>query len=104
MAKVRAPLFSAGASGTFRNLIEFRTLGNMTVATGRAKKKRIWTKAQSANRLRFSNAIIAWRTLSQDEKSEWSEAAQIVGSIGYRYFLSEYSCQGITEGGCPLIP
>ena len=104
MARVVGPLFSLGASGEFRNAMEFRTGGGKTVVTGIRNPPNNRTPAQLAQAQRFQDAINGWRGLSTPEKANWATSAQGTGFSAYQLFLSEWFTQNIYPPDTPTPP
>ncbi len=103
MAKVKGPLFSLAASGSFRGM-EFRTgSGETTVAAPRTVgvSRR---PGQVAQNQRFKTALEAWGALSQEQKAGWIASATGTGMSGYKLYISEYLNQNIYPPNQPLLP
>lgn len=48
------------------------------------------TPAQQAQRLKFKNAMIAWQSLTTEQKNEYTRRAKIRGWYGRNLFIREY--------------
>lgn len=104
MATVEGPALSVSASGRI-GALEFKKMGNgkhQVILQRRAPKTR--SAAQSNQAGRFKAASTAWSSLTQGQKDDWNEAAAGAGTIGYRFYLSEYMNQGIIPPNQPIIP
>lgn len=104
MPKVKGPLFSATASGTFRGLIEFRTVGTATRVAGKRTAPRTRTQAQQVQSARFAAAVQAWQRQTTGEKGLWQAAAAGTALSGYQLYLREHQRQGIVPPDQPHLP
>ena len=100
MAKVKAPLFSLAASGTFRGM-EFRTGGGETIVAAPREIQAQRRPAQVAQNQRFKTALQAWTALEQEEKAGWIAAATGTGMSGYKFYIAEYLNQNIIPPNQP---
>ena len=82
MPRVTGPLFSAGASGDFGGLMEFRMVGNKAVVTAPKHVSKAQGPAQQANAERFKVAIGAWKTLDAATKTNWKNRALLLKLTG----------------------
>lgn len=104
MAKVEGPALSVSASGRV-GFLEFKKMGNGTHQVIMQRKPPSHRSAAQDNQAgRFKAASTAWRGLTQEQKNAWNAAATTAGTIGYRFYLSEYMNQGITPPEQPTIP
>lgn len=104
MAKVRGPLMSLSASGTYRGHLEFRSGAEETVVAGPRVLKPTRTPAQQSQAQRFGQAIAGWRDLTPTAKADWLAAAQGTGLTGYQLYLRQYQLQHINPPGQPTLP
>jgi hypothetical protein len=104
MPKVKGPLFSLQASGTFKDALEFRTVNGQAIVGGTKGKTPPRTPAQQAQSQRFKTAVAAWQVLDESGKALWRTAAVGTGMNGYQLYLSEYQTQNIVTPGQPAIP
>ena len=104
MPKVKGPLFSGTASGTFMNMIEFRTVGTSTRVAGRRTAPRTRTPAQQVQSARFGAAVEGWKRLAAPAKADWKAASAGTGITGYQLYLREFQRQAITAPDHPEIP
>jgi hypothetical protein len=104
MPRVKGPLFSLAASGTFDNKLEFRTTAAGPVVAKIRKANPNRTPAQEAQAERFALAVAGWRGAGIPVRDAWRNAATPLGLIGYRYFLAEWMAQNITAPDLPVIP
>ena len=104
MPRVTGPLFSAGASGDFGGLMEFRMVGNKAVVTAPKHLSKTQGPAQQANAERFQVAIGGWKTLDAATKTNWKHRALVLGMTGYQLYLREYIRQNIAPPHHPVIP
>ncbi|MDS4029493.1 MAG: hypothetical protein RKO66_05420 [Candidatus Contendobacter sp.] len=103
MAKVKGPLFSLAASGSFRGM-EFRTGGGETTVAAPREIQAQRRPAQVAQNNRFRNALEAWNGLDAEAKAAWIAGAVGTGMSGYKRFISEYMMQNIIPPNIPLMP
>lgn len=103
MTRVVGPLFSLSASGVFQGIIEFRSGGGRTIAAAPKAYVPPRTTAQAEQTNRFKDAISGWRALNEDQKTGWAVRAP-AGTTGYRFYLSEYFAQNISQPGQPIYP
>lgn len=104
MPKVKGPLFSVSASGTYRDALEFRTQGAQTTVAAPRRMAAPRSPAQQDQAARFALAIQGWREATPILKDAWKSAAAPLGLTGYQYYLSEYANQGVQPPGQPIIP
>ena len=104
MPKVKAPLFSATASGTFRGMIEFRTVGTQTRVAGKRTPPRTRTAAQQVQSARFASAVQGWQRQDATAKGTWRTAAAGTALSGYQLYLREYQRQAIIAPDQPHVP
>ncbi len=104
MPCVTGPLFSAGDSGDFGGLMEFRMVGNKAVVTAPKHLSKTQGPAQQANAERFQVAIGGWKTLDAATKTNWKHRALVLGMTGYQLYLREYIRQNIAPPHHPVIP
>jgi len=101
---VKGPLFSATASGTFRGMIEFRTVGTATRVAGKRTAPRTRTAAQQVQSARFAAAVQGWQRLDAAAKGLWKAAAAASVLTGYQLYLREYQRQAIVPPDQPNVP
>lgn len=104
MADVTGPCLSVSASGRVGDL-EFKRMGNgkhQVIMARRPPSRR--STAQDNQASRFKAASTAWSSLTSGQKTAWNTAAAGAGTIGYRFYLSEYMNQGVVAPGQPTIP
>lgn len=104
MPKVKGPLFSLTASGTFRDILVFRSrAGEETTVARPARFNPTRSPAQEQQAGRFSDAVSGWRDLTTENKADWKAAASGSGINGYQLYLREYQLQGITPPAQPTL-
>jgi len=104
MPRVTGPLFSAGASGAFGGIMEFRMVGTKAVVTAPKHVSKTQGPAQQANAARFQAAIGGWKTLDATSKTNWKNRALLLSLTGYQLYLREYLRQNIAPPNHPIIP
>lgn len=90
MTKIKGPLHSISASGSICDKITFSLRDSGQQVRWQKKQRDVITEARTEARTAYSNAVIAWRLLSDSEKETWKE--QAIGSelTGYNLFVQEY--------------
>ena len=104
MPRVTGPLFSASASGTFSDLMEFRMIGNKSVVTRPKTGHRPVGPVQASHAERFKRASGEWKKLSADTKTLWKNKAVVRKLTGYQLYIREYLVQGIVPPSQPILP
>lgn len=104
MPKVRAPLFSATASGTLAKTLTFLQHANRTIV-------RFWTRPtdpktphQQAERDRLVAIAQAWNALSPADRAIWKTAGMPRNLSGWSLWWQQYAIQGIDPPATPEIP
>lgn len=101
MAKVKGPLMSMEAHGTYGGQVRFRRgPGGVHVYTGgepHSKGPKRVSAAQQAQRDSYRAAVAQWRELSESARLLWSQRGRVAGLTAYSAFLS------FTLGGGSLI-
>ena len=106
MSKVRGPLGSISASGTFGKSFIYQNWKGIPRVKRYKKPKQPNNAAQLDKRSIMSRAIIRWQGLSDELKKLWGEYNYKAMS-GYNYFLSEYihwTCQNYVPSDDPRVP
>ena len=104
MPRVTGPLFSAGTSGEFGGIMEFRMVGNKAVVTAPKHLSKTLGPVQQANAERFKVAIAEWKKLTEAVKTNWKTKATLLKLTGYQLYLREYLRQNIVPPNQPLLP
>lgn len=104
MPKVIGPLFSIGASGTFRNELEFRSNGTDTKVYAARKPPATRSTAQQVQAERFRLAVEAWKLADQTTRDDWNAAAVVLPVSGYQYFIQQYQAQAVVPPDLPVVP
>lgn len=104
MPKVKGPLHSVSASGTFHGAIVFnaRTLGSVVSKRPLITQPR--TPSQEAHNQKIVDLSAAWRTLSPAAKSSWGACGALVSLDGRQLFWREWISQGSTPLNYPVLP
>lgn len=104
MARVRAPLFSLGASGAFGRVLVFRTSLRGTSAQRMPRIRVRPSQVQTTRRQAFREAAAAWRNINEAAKYLWKQEGQERHMSGYNLWISEWYTQGITPPNLPTLP
>ena len=87
------PVPNFGFSGRHGPLV-FVVRGKTTYARRYKKPHDPKTPAQHAHRLRFMEAVQAWRALGDEGKARYNKRAKRMGRTGYNLFVGEYLARG----------
>lgn len=96
MAKIKGPLHSDFASGTFKNQMVFRQLKSGCVLSKYYKPGSvnpfILSDSQIALHIRYGQAVGAWKSLDIVEKAVYNDRAKFVGDkfSGWNLFMKEF--------------
>lgn len=104
MPKVKGPMLSLAASGTFRNLITFVTTASGALCRSPPQDTRPPTAAQTTHRAKLANAVTTWNLLSTAIKADWQACGVTFGMSGYNLFWREYVNQSIEPPDIPVNP
>ena len=104
MPRVTGPLFSAGASGAFAGVCEFRMVNGKAVVTAAKRMNRPQGPEQQANAARFKTAIGGWKSLDEEQQGLWKTKAAFQKLTGYQLYLREYLRQGVVPPHQPILP
>ncbi len=104
MPKVKGPLFSLEASGTYADALTFHQS-----ATGPQVRKKPTptgpqTLAQQLHRAKVSDMAATWRAQTTATRNAWAAAALLVGKTGRAYWWQQWFIQNATAGSPPAIP
>ena len=104
MPKVKGPLFSLEASGTYGGALTFHQS-----ATGAQVRKKPApagppTLAQELHRARVSEMSTSWRAQTTITRQAWNDAAAPLGKLGRAYWWQEWFTQNATATSPPSIP
>lgn len=104
MARTRGPLFSLAASGTIAKLLQFRSIGGVTVTSLPTIPRKPPTTMQQAARTSCTNASYAWADTTSTQRSKWLSLAAARGQPVFALYLQEFMAQKCAAGHQPLIP
>jgi hypothetical protein len=104
MAKLTGPLFSLKAQGTYRGLITFRALGDVTHTVSPASSRKERSTLQIANAQKVSDMASAWSALSSGDKDTWNACGATYGMTGRQLFWQQWYAQGSSTGDNPVSP
>lgn len=104
MPKIKGPLHSVSASGTFCGAIVFNARAQGSVASCRPVITKSRTPAQVSHNQKISGMSAAWRTLSPAAKSSWGACGALVALDGRQLFWREWISQGSTPINYPILP
>ena len=75
MAKVKGPLFSVTAWGTFGKIVVFQRRRGTATAYAKAEPKIPLTESQLAQRASVASAVSSWKALPGASKAWWTVRA-----------------------------
>lgn len=104
MAKVSAPLFSLGASGTVGDVLTFNQSNTAPVCRRKPTGYKPATIPQAVCRQRCSDAAAHWRSLDAPSRAEWVAVAALSGANVFTKYLLEWNAQGSTPAAPPFLP
>lgn len=104
VARVRAPLFSLGASGAFGRVIVFRTSLRGTSVQRMPRIRVRPSQVQTTRRQAFRQAAAAWKGTNEATRYLWGQEGRERHMSGYNLWISEWYTQGITPPGLPVLP
>lgn len=105
MAKVKGPLFSLSASGTYEGLITFRPVGNGTSAGRPPRSRQPRSQSQLDNAANIANMSASWSGLDAGVRAAWNACAVTLGfRSGYNLFWAQWLIQGSAPGNPPVSP
>ncbi len=100
MAKVIAPLFGFSARGKLDKSLIYSSWKGINYVKKYVTPANPKTPAQVAHRNLFSQAVSSWKSLADDEKSAWNNAAKGKPLSGFNLYVQSY----IETNGNPQIP
>lgn len=104
MARVKGPLFSLSASGTYLKQFVFRTRSTGTHVATRPATLPARSAAQNAHAQKVADMAAAWRHLAPATQAEWSACALSFGLTGYTLYWREWIAQASTPASPPTNP
>lgn len=104
MAKVRGPLMSVAASGTYRNLIVFKSGAAGTTAGSPQQLKGRRSVSQLARQVRYQNACQYWQVQTENTKTTWKNTATAYNLNGFQLWVRQYLLQNCTPPAVPDLP
>jgi hypothetical protein len=104
MPTVKGPLLSVAASGSFRDLLVFKTGPNGSTVSQPQRLQPRPSPAQTAHRAIIKALLVAWRQLDPGTKAAWITYAATIDLTGYNAFWKEWVAQQITAPALPIIP
>jgi len=87
MAKVKMPLFSAGARGTLGDGITYKGGLGGPLVTRKPVRVRGDSEAQQAQRQRFQDGALMWKAVDAEERAEYEALGRLERMTGYNYFI-----------------
>jgi hypothetical protein len=104
MAKIQAPLFSFGASGTIGKILTFNQSTQKPVARKKPAPSKSAPPLQAIIRLRFKQAAESWRALSPTERAKWRTLAAPTARPSFAKYYLEWVAQNSTPATPPYFP
>lgn len=104
MAKLRGPLFSFGASGTFAKMLNFQPRSTGHIVRMKPSKAQQATYPQAICRANFKQAAEAWRALDDETRALWYNYAEHRARPPFAAFWLEWHAQHSTPALLPYLP
>lgn len=104
MAKLTGPLFSLKAQGTYRGVLTFRALGDVTHTVNPARSRKERTTLQQAHTQKIVDLTTAWNELDSTTKDSWASCGATYSLTGRQLFWQEWFAQGSSVGSNPVVP
>lgn len=89
MAKLKAPLFSLGATGRLAKHLSFLRRRKQNIVEQRPIPTDAKSPTQLVWRHMYQKAIALWHALSDEEKQEWETSARPRHMTGFAWFMSQ---------------
>lgn len=104
MAKVKGPLFSLSASGTYNELVTFRQQPRLAQAFQQKPSTQTRTTAQNDHNAAVASMASTWSALSGSTKSSWAACGATFNMSGFNLWWREWFLQGSTPITPPTKP
>ena len=104
MAKVKGPLFSLSASGTYLRKFVFRTTTKGTHVAQRPATLPTRSPAQDTHAQKIADMAASWRAMSGASKAAWGACGLTFGLTGYALYWREWIAQASTTATPPVSP
>ncbi len=102
MVRVIGPLFSLGASGTYRDELVFRQKNGGTIVSCRPQITAERSQAQIDHIQKVKDLSYSWGQLTQQDRDQWATCGALVAINGYRYYWQQWFLQGSTLASLPV--
>jgi len=104
MAKVRGPLLSLEAHGTYGPGMQFRTDSTKSTVHRQNPSDKPRSTGQIIQAQKVNQMAIAWTQLSEPTKQTWRNCAATLNTNGRALFWQEWFLQGSSPGNNPTPP
>ena len=104
MARVKGPLFSLSASGTYLNKLVFRTNSKGTHVATLPQNLPPRSPAQTAHSQKIAEMVASWKSLAPATRLQWSSCGASYGLTGYALYWREWIAQAATPQAPPVSP
>ena len=100
MPKVSGPLFSKEASGSVSPLLTFSLRNSGQQVRFQRKQKDKITALRTAERAKYSAAVVAWNLLTNLEKSDYNIRTVGLHMTGFNLFVQEFILSAGVDTSC----
>lgn len=104
MPKVKGPLFSLKASGTYQGLIVYVDRSNAQCVRAPAAKPTRQSTAQALHRANVAAMAATWKAIGPAARAAWNAAAPGNATSGRAYFWAQWFAQSSDPAHPPAIP
>lgn len=104
MVRVKGPLFSLSASGTYLKKFVFRTTSTGSHVATRPATLPARSPAQLAHAQKVAEMAAAWSALPGATRAAWNACGLNYSLTGYGLFWREWIAQGSTPASPPTSP
>lgn len=104
MPRVKGPLFSLTASGTYDRTLVFRTSVRGTAVSRRPRLVAARSPAQISNAQRVNDMARTWVAQSGSTQGAWNSCAALQQMSGYQLWWREWYTQNSTPALPPTNP
>lgn len=104
MVKIRGPLLSLAASGTYDQLITFRTRGISNSAMKQHRSSTPRSQNQQSHTARVNQMRASWATETPASRTAWAACAAPMNLSGFNLYWREWFIQNPTPPARPVNP
>jgi len=104
MPKVKGPLFSLGASGTFARALVYEDCGDIQRVRRLPQYAPDQTPLQQAQATKVAQLSTAWKAADETTKNLWRDRAPDFALNGYALWWREWFAQSVVPPDTPNLP